>query len=379
MKIRILVIDDDEDLLFLANKFLAKQNESFHIESSIDSQNALRKLDEEQYDAVICDFHLGQDQMNGLEILQWIRESGNSIPFIIFTGVSREEIAIQALNLGADYYLEKGEDLEGLFIEIGHHIRNVVNNRKTAQALELSEERYRRIVEDQTEFVVRWLPDGIRTFANMNYCKFYGIDEYEAIGSSFYNLLETNELKSLRDWLDSVTPEDFTRMYEQRYIRLNGQIEFTEWTDRAHFDENNRLIEIQSIGRDINERKQMLEALQRSEIRFREWITSLPEGISITDLDENLTFVNNTFARLLGYSVNELVGMNVLNLVPPEQIDEVLQESLHRQGGLSTTYELKLKRKNGEYGSFRISAVPERGEDDEVKGTIAVLSDITEH
>ncbi len=379
MKIRILVIDDDEDLLFLANKFLAKQNESFDIESSIDSQSALRKLDEEQYDAVICDFHLGQDQMNGLEILQWIRESGNRIPFIIFTGVSREEIAIQALNLGADYYLEKGEDLEGLFIEIGHHIRNVVNSRKTTQALELSEERYRRIVEDQTEFVVRWFPDGIRTFANMNYCKFFGLDEYETIGTSFYDLLEPSDLKSLRDWIDSVTPEHPTRMHEQRYIRPNGHIEFTEWTDRAHFDENNRLIEIQSVGRDINERKQMLEALQRSEIRFREWITSLPEGISITDLDENLAFVNNTFARLLGYSVNELVGMNVLNLVPSEQIDKVLQESLHRQGGLSTTYELKMKRKNGEYGTFRISAVPERGKDDEVKGTIAVISDITDY
>lgn len=378
MKIRILVIDDDEDLLFLADKFLAKQNKSFTIESSIDSQNALRRLDEEEYDAVICDFHLGQNQMNGLEILQWIRESGNTIPFIIFTGKSREEIAIQALNLGADYYLEKGEDLEGLFIEIGHHIRNVVKGRKTAEALELSEDRYRRIVEDQTEFVVRWLPNGTRTFANVSYQKFFGFEEYEVIGSSFYTLLETNDLESLIEWLDSVTPENPTRMYEQRFIRTNGQIEFTEWTDRAHFGENNRLIEIQSVGRDINERKQMLEALQRSEIRFRELITSLPEGIGITDLDENLIFVNNTFARLLGYSVDELVGMNILNLVPPEQIDEVLQESLHRKGGVSTTYELVMKRKNGEYGSFRISAVPERGEDDEVKGTIAVLSDITE-
>ena len=126
MEISILVIDDDEDLLFLAEQFLTVQDPDFHLVQVSNAQKALQLLDEESFDAVICDFHLGPDQLNGLQILEWVRENGSTTPFIIFTGRSREEVAIQALNLGADYYLEKGDDLESLFTEIGHHVKSVV-------------------------------------------------------------------------------------------------------------------------------------------------------------------------------------------------------------------------------------------------------------
>ncbi|MFW9768625.1 MAG: response regulator, partial [Candidatus Thorarchaeota archaeon] len=124
MKIRVLVIDDDEDLLFLAGKFLKREDERFELVSALTDQEALRRIEEEEFDAIVCDHFLGQDSMTGLELLEWVREFNSSIPFIIFTGRSQEAVAIRALNLGADYYLKKGtEEFRNLFAQLADRIK----------------------------------------------------------------------------------------------------------------------------------------------------------------------------------------------------------------------------------------------------------------
>jgi len=152
MKIRVLVVDDDEDLLFLAGKFLAKEDDSFELVSANTDQEALQKLEEEKFDAIVCDHYLGPHSMTGLDLLEWVREGHPNIPFIIFTGRSQEAVAIRALNLGADYYLKKGaEEFRDLFIDIAHRIRTEVESRRTEEALSNAYENLELKVEERTE------------------------------------------------------------------------------------------------------------------------------------------------------------------------------------------------------------------------------------
>jgi len=153
LKIKILIIDDDRHLLFLAEEILG-MDRSFDLVQTTTSQGAIQLLDEQSIDAVICDFDLGPGEMNGIELLSWVRDSGSTIPFIIFTGKSREEIAIRALNLGADYYLEKDDDLESLFTELGIYIKNVVRGRKIEAALEESEEQHRTMLKSISDLII---------------------------------------------------------------------------------------------------------------------------------------------------------------------------------------------------------------------------------
>jgi len=151
MKIRVLVVDDDEDLLFLASKFLAKEDDRFELVSANTDQEALQKIEEEEFDAIVCDHHLGPHSMTGLDLLEWVREGNPDIPFIIFTGRSQEAVAIRALNLGADYYLKKGsEEFRDLFIDIAHRIRAEVEERRTGEALTKAYEELELRVEERT-------------------------------------------------------------------------------------------------------------------------------------------------------------------------------------------------------------------------------------
>lgn len=152
MKIRVLVVDDDEDLLFLAGKFLAKEDDRFELVSANTDQEALQKLEEEEFDAIVCDHYLGPHSMTGLDLLEWVREGNPNIPFIIFTGRSEEIVAIRALNLGADYYLKKGTDeIQDLFGDIAHRIVTEVESRRTEEALSNAYEELERKVEERTE------------------------------------------------------------------------------------------------------------------------------------------------------------------------------------------------------------------------------------
>ena len=110
---------------------------------------------------------------------------------------------------------------------------------------------------------------------------------------------------------------------------------------------------------------------------YRELLALLPEGVGITDLNENLVFVNDAFAQILGYDLDELRGMNVLDLVLEEEGTTLLRETSERMTGISSAYELAMKRKDGRPIVARISAVPRKDENDKVIGTIAVVIDVT--
>jgi len=151
MKIRVLVVDDDEDLLFLAGKFLTKEDDRFELVSANTDQEALQKIEEEEFDAIVCDHYLGPHSMTGLDLLEWVREGNPSIPFIIFTGKSQEAVAIRALNLGADYYLKKGsEEFRDLFIDIADRIRTQVEQRRAGESLSKAYEEMERRIEERT-------------------------------------------------------------------------------------------------------------------------------------------------------------------------------------------------------------------------------------
>lgn len=144
-KIHVLHVDDDSDFLKTAKQCLEMQGE-FQVDTAISAKEARAKLEKEKYDVIISDYQMPEE--DGLEFLKLIRGEGNTTPFILLTGKGREEVAINALNLGVDQYLNKGGRPETVYTELVHHIKQLAETRKVEERRRESDEKFRNLFEN---------------------------------------------------------------------------------------------------------------------------------------------------------------------------------------------------------------------------------------
>jgi len=145
------------------------------------------------------------------------------------------------------------------------------------RALRDSELRYRTIVEDQGEYIVRWLPDGTRTFVNEAYARYVGRPAAELVGTSFFPLiLDEADRQSVRAKIAALTPASPIATNQHQARTSEGELRWQEWSDRGFFDERGSLRLLQSVGRDITEEKLAQASLAASEERFRRLFRDLP-------------------------------------------------------------------------------------------------------
>ena len=140
-------------------------------------------------------------------------------------------------------------------------------------SLKESEARYRNVVEDQTEFISRFLPNGIHVFVNDAYCRYFGLKREEIIGHRFRPRIPVDDQERMKQFFASLTPEHPVDSIEHRIIMPDGTIRWQRWSDRAIFNSSGTITEYQSVGRDITEQRQAEIALKVSEARFLAFIT----------------------------------------------------------------------------------------------------------
>jgi PAS domain S-box-containing protein len=122
-------------------------------------------------------------------------------------------------------------------------------------ALRESEERYRKVVEDQTEVICRYLPDGTMIFVNEVYCRFFGKSEAELSGLSWHPVAHPDDIPMIEEKLSSLSPSNPVVTIENRVYAADGSEHWMQFVNRAFYGDDGKLQEIQSVGRDISARK----------------------------------------------------------------------------------------------------------------------------
>jgi len=132
--ISILYIDDEPELLDIARLYL-EQKKDMRVDTGVSATEALANLKKNprSHDVVVSDFMM--PELDGISFLKKIRELDPALPFIIFTGRGREEVVIEALNNGADFYIQKGGDPTSQFVELEHKIRLAVERRNAKEKI----------------------------------------------------------------------------------------------------------------------------------------------------------------------------------------------------------------------------------------------------
>lgn len=146
----VLCVDDEELLLDLCRLFLERSG-VLKVDTATSAVTALEILKEKEYDAIISDYEM--PGMNGVEFLKKIRALDGLIPFIMFTGRGREEVVIDALNNGADFYLQKGGEPKSQFAELKSKVEYAIRQKQAENLLKQEREQLLSIFDSLEQMV----------------------------------------------------------------------------------------------------------------------------------------------------------------------------------------------------------------------------------
>lgn len=200
-------------------------------------------------------------------------------------------------------------------------LRDVTEAKKSELQLRESEERYRTVVNTQTELVARYTPDGIPSFTNEAYCRYMGMTEAELLSKpqSDFDYIVAEDREHHDAHLRTLSVENPTITVEFRSVLPDGSLHWEEWTDTGIFDGDGKLIEIQAIGRDITEKRRAEEALGKSEARLAAFLDYAPVAMMIMDLDRRFVMANPQAQRMFGSDMAGLAGKRFVDIVPENE------------------------------------------------------------
>ncbi len=318
---KILFVDDERAILEQAKIFLKKEAENLDIETTISADNALELLDEYDYDAIISDYQM--PGMDGLEFLEAVREDRDSnIPFIMFTGKGREEVAMEALNLGADRYLQKGGDPKSQYGVLADAIIQEVEYRKVKERKDLF-----RISTSRAPEAISIIDQN----ANILY-----VNEQSSRNLGY----SIEELEKMKIWeIDmKLSPDKWKKHWqkcqknqklrtESENVRKDGT-KFPVEVLINHIEYNGKEYHF-SFARDITERKEIENELKKSREEYKELINEMNDTAWVIDSDDgSILEVNDAATEVLGYSKEELLSMNIRDIEVewgPEDITNLIE------------------------------------------------------
>ena len=126
-----------------------------------------------------------------------------------------------------------------------------IRERRVERALHETEDRYRNVVESQSDLICRFLPDGTLTFVNEAYCRYFGRSQEDLVGTKFVDLLPDADRESAMAFVQSLVAAPRTETYTNRVLRRDGTVAWQHWIDHAIVGADGRVSELQGVGRDI--------------------------------------------------------------------------------------------------------------------------------
>jgi PAS domain S-box-containing protein len=336
---------------------------------------ALKVLAEAAIDVILLDLSLPDTQ--GESTADQMYSAFPDIPIVILTGFNDEEFALRLVGRRAQDYLVKGR-VDGPTLV--RSMRYAIGRKRILVELSLSEARYRTIVEDQTELICRFLPDGTLTFANEAFARYVNKPSDALLGQNFVSLFSGKDLEALTRSIRSLNPQMPTSTVEYQLNSFSGDIRWQQWMNRAVFNDDGYFTEFQVVGRDVTLLIETQEALRQSEEKFRSIVETTGEWIWTANRASQLLYSNRAVEKMLGYSVEEIVAQDLLLCLHPEDVCRFeafwTEQLLSRQGWNGMV--VRRQHQDGAYRDLESSAVPILSPSGEVTGFRGTDRDITE-
>ncbi|MCU0630014.1 MAG: PAS domain S-box protein, partial [Methanoregulaceae archaeon] len=316
----VLCVDDEPVLLKIAKKFL-EQLPEFEVQTSLSATGGLELLKSRTFDVIVADYQM--PDMDGIIFLKTVRKIHGNIPFILFTGRGREDVAIEAINNGANFYLQKGGEPKSQFVELGHKIKAAVDKKRTEDQLDESKQRMADIINFLPDATLAIDKEGSVIAWNRAIEEMTGVPAADMLGKGNYEYAIPfyGERRPILIDLVFKSDDDLTTQYysiikkegdvliaETSLPRPLGTKKFLLGKASILYDKKGDIAgAIESI-RDITERKTIETALGASEQQYRNVVEEQKEFICRFSPNGTHVFVNDAYCRYFNQSRDEIVG-----------------------------------------------------------------------
>jgi PAS domain S-box-containing protein len=321
----LLYVDDDPNLLDSSKLYLERKSQ-FSVTTASSAQEGLELLRTRSFDAIISDYQMSG--MNGIAFLKEVRSAYDSIPFIILTGKGREEVVIEAINNGADFYLQKGGSPKAQFAELVHMLMTAVQRRRAEETLRTNEERLRMAQAVGRTGSWEYNPGTGEYWGSTETFRILGIPESEN------GLINGAMIRSVIDDADLLYRTFQNHIRQGRKFRTELIIHpadglpgtFIEIVAEIICDRSGEPVKVIGVIRDITEQKKTEEKERVAGEWFRNIFETSPIAIEIYNREGVLLDINPACAALFGIDKAEAAkGFNLFSdpNVPPAEIERL--------------------------------------------------------
>ncbi|MDJ0833062.1 MAG: PAS domain S-box protein [Gammaproteobacteria bacterium] len=259
---------------------------------------------------------------------------------------------------------------------VGTHT-DVTDRKRVQESLIKSEEKYRLLVENQSDLVVEVDPEGHFLFVSPSYCRLFGKTEEELLNNTFMPLVHEDDQAATAKAMEALQRPPYSCYIEQRAMTEDGW-HWLGWQDNAILDDKGEVRSIIGVGRDITIRRQIEQQLRESEEKFSKAFYQQDVAMELVDLDQGLRLeFNDKYCDITGYSRDELLNSSIYekNLwINPEGQQKVAEDL--RANGIVSAVPMDILNKSGEPRNLLLSAATLDLEKDH-NMVIATLIDIT--
>ncbi len=284
-EIRVLYLESDDQAFDQKISRLDGRHEKLRLSSSNSKEEILNRLEEGDYDALVSFFKSGEEA--DLDLLREVKmERGQDIPFIICCERKNADVAVEALNLGADRYVVSDEDLdelgEVLVNEYGEASDEGIDRLSDSEEpLKTRKKNFRAFLDSITDWVWEMNIDGVHTYSNSAVKDLLGYEIDEVIGACAWDLWpeEDKEKIDKEDFREDLKEGEGWENFTGKFQHKDGSVKLLESTAVPIYDEEDELKGFRGIDRDITERRRaekrekFLHSLLRHDVKNKLQIT----------------------------------------------------------------------------------------------------------
>ena len=356
-KIQILHVDDNSFDRQLVKDALCKEHDAFEVIEADSREKFEQHLAEKDFDIILSDFNiLG---FNGLQVLQIVHEKDPEIPVIIVTGTGSEEIAIQAMKMGAsDYVIKSAKHIRGLASAIEQVLekKRFQHERDEAlEALKISEIKFRHLFENMQDVYFQINEQEIITEISPSIIRIAGYHRDDLIGqpvTTFY--YDLNERETM---LGVLAQKGEVWDFEVRLKTKSGEVKYVSLNAHWIPGELNKQLGIEGSLRDIDDRKRIGEDLLKSRNNLEEYFENDISADYVVSVSGEIFSCNKTFLSLFDFEKkSDTEKFDISGLYKnPEDRKQIIH--LIKKQGKIENYEVEFISKEGKTIYALINAI----------------------